>query len=49
MEEDSSSKHKKRMNKNQKLIHEAKRKILQLEDEEKEIPKKNWQRQIINF
>ncbi len=40
MEEDSSSKHKKRMNKNQKLIHEAKEKILQLEDEEKEIPKK---------
>ena len=30
MEEDSSSKHKKRMNKNQRLIHEAKEKILQL-------------------
>lgn len=40
MEEDNSNKHKKRMNKNQKLIHEAKGKIADLEDEEKEIPKK---------
>lgn len=40
MEEDNSGKHKKRMNKNQKLIHEAKGKIADLEDEEKEIPQK---------
>lgn len=40
MEEDNTGKHKKRMNKNQKLIHEAKGKIADLEDEEKEIPQK---------
>lgn len=40
MEEDNSGKHKKRMNKNQKLIHEAKKKIADLEDEDKELPQK---------
>jgi len=34
------TKHKKRMNKNQKLIYEAKNKIAALEDEELEIPKR---------
>lgn len=40
MEEDGNDfRRKKRMNKNQRLIHEAKDKIESLEDEEKEIPR----------